>query len=111
MGDADPHIHVDVELHAGVTVRDLTSATFGKATDLPSHARTGCGGEVPYLMTSARPDSVTCLPCREFAHRRYLELADYAESLSGRPVFSGVDLRAQAKRAAVEYRALASRFV
>jgi hypothetical protein len=110
MADADPHIHVDVKLHADVAVRDVTAATFSLAADLPSHARTGCGTEVPYMMTSARPDSVTCLSCRQFAHRRYLELAGSAETFGNQPVFSGVDLREQAKLAAVEYRELASRF-
>jgi hypothetical protein len=79
MTPPDPHIHVDVKLHADVAVREVTAATFGLVGDLPSRATTGCGQDVPYAMTSAEPRTVTCLPCREYARRRYLELADSVE--------------------------------
>jgi hypothetical protein len=34
-------------------------------------------------MTSPRPESVTCLACREHAHREYLRLAEQIERLRG----------------------------
>lgn len=109
MSEPDPHIHVDVDLHADAEVRTRMSATFGIAGDLPSHAGTGCGRQVPYAMTSTRPDTVTCLPCREYAQRRYVELAAYVESLS-RSVGTDVHLRAQAARATGQYRQIAGQF-
>jgi hypothetical protein len=99
----DPHIHVDVKLHADVATRGITAAAFGLAGDLPSRATTGCGLDVPYAMTSTEPRAVTCLPCREYARRRYLELAESAERFG----CSGLDLGA---RAAAGYRELARGF-
>jgi hypothetical protein len=107
--EADPHIHVDVNLHADVTVRDMMSATFGLVGDLPTHASTGCGLQVPYAMTSMRPENVTCLACREHAHRRYLELAGYVGRLSQTPGTS-VGIRERAARAAEQYLDIARRF-
>jgi hypothetical protein len=104
----DPHIHVDVKLHADAAQRTMMAATFGLAGDLPSHATTGCGRRVAYAMTSVDPASVTCLPCREHAHRRFLELADQAEQLSRMP--GTVVDAGQAARAAARYRNLARRF-
>jgi hypothetical protein len=109
VGDADPHIHVDVDLHADVEMRHTLSATFGLVGDLPSHASTGCGLEVPYAMTSTRPDNVTCLACREYAERRYLELAAYVEQLSHTPG-TNVDIRQRAARATDQYLDIARRF-
>ncbi|GAA0908298.1 hypothetical protein GCM10009557_82940 [Virgisporangium ochraceum] len=103
MSPPDPHIHVDVKLHADVAVREMTAATFGLAGDLPSRATTGCGLDVPYAMTSTEPRTVTCLPCREYAHRRYLERAESAERFDQ----PGLDLGA---RAAAGYRDLARGF-
>jgi hypothetical protein len=60
-------------------------------------------------MTSTRPGNVTCLPCREYAHRRYLELAAYVESLSRSPG-TDVPIKAQAARAVGQYRHLAGQF-
>ena len=60
-------------------------------------------------MTSTRPDNVTCLPSREYAQRRYLELAAYAESLS-RSVGTDVPLREQAARATEQYRRIAGQY-
>lgn len=107
MSHTDPHIHVDVKLHADVDVRNVTAGAFGLVGSLPARAATGCGIEVPYAMTSTRPQTVTCLPCREYAHRRYLELAASIEE------FAGVtpELGRRSAAAAVEYRALARRFV
>jgi hypothetical protein len=109
VAEFDPHIHVDVDLHAEVTVRHMMSATFGLVGDLPSHASTGCGLQVPYAMTSTRPDSVTCLACREYAQRRYLELAAYVERVSHTPG-TEVRLSEQAARATGQYLDIARRF-
>ncbi|GIJ46013.1 hypothetical protein Val02_28990 [Virgisporangium aliadipatigenens] len=103
------HTHVDADLHSEVAVRNLTAATFGLVGSLPAQATTGCGIRVPYVETSTEPDSVTCPPCREYAHRRYLELADYvvrATDIPGTPP----DLRARAARARTEYQELAGRY-
>ena len=108
MGDADPHIHVDVKFHADVTARDLLASTFGLAADLPPAVTTGCGLRVPHAMTSAHPANVTCLACRDFAHRHHLHLADQLEHLSRMP---GTAVTPdQAAAAAARYRDLARRF-
>jgi len=87
----------------------MTAATFGIVGDIPARASTGCGLQVPYVMTSTRPDNVTCLACREFAQRRYLELAAYVEQVTRAPG-TGIDLRERAARAAEEYLDIARRF-
>jgi hypothetical protein len=86
MSETDPHIHVEQKvLDAGPTVRNLVSSMLGRATDAPSVVTTGCGLRVPYAMTSPRPESVTCLACREHAHREYLRFADQIERLDPMP--------------------------
>lgn len=66
MSENDPHIHVELSvIHAEAATRDILAATFGLAGDLPSEVSTGCGVQVPYAMTSSRPENVTCLACRE----------------------------------------------
>ncbi|MEU7524691.1 hypothetical protein AB0A74_03055 [Saccharothrix sp. NPDC042600] len=86
MSETDPHIHVERKvLDAGPTVRNLVSSMLGRVTDAPSVTTTGCGLRVPYAMTSPRPESVTCLACREHAHREYLRLADRFERLGPTP--------------------------
>jgi hypothetical protein len=107
VSEPDPHIHVDVRLHADVATRAIMASTFGLAGDLPARAATGCGLDVPYVMTSTEPGAVTCLACREYAHRRYLELAVEVDGLGRAP---GVDLGRQAATAAAAYRDLARRF-
>ncbi|MDY7091285.1 MAG: hypothetical protein SYR96_40185 [Actinomycetota bacterium] len=105
----DPHTHLDADLHAEVGRRSMPASTFGLAADLPSHATTGCELQVPYATTSTDPAKVTCLPCREFAHRRYLELADYVRRVAATPGMSP-EFLAQSGRAAEQYRELARRF-
>lgn len=103
------HTHVDADLHAEVSARHTLSATFGKVGSLPAEAMTGCGIRVPYAETATDPGAVSCPDCRDYAHRRYLELADYvvrATDIPGTPP----DLRAQAARARVEYQELAGRY-
>jgi hypothetical protein len=109
MGEADPHIHVEQKvLEAGPTVRNLISSMLGRATDAPRVVTTGCGIRVPYAMTSPRPESVTCLACREHAHREYLRLADQFERLGPLP---GMNITGdQVAEAAERLRDLAMRF-
>ena len=109
MDDFDPHIHVDAALHADIHTRGMMAATFGLAADLPSHATTGCGLRVPYVTTSTAPSKVTCLACREYAHRRYRELADNVKRVTGAPGV-GAEIRARSARAVEEYLDLARRF-
>lgn len=108
MSDADPHIHVEKTPHASAATRNLLASTFGLAADLPTSVITGCGMRVAYAMASSHPERVTCLACREHAHREHLRLADEVERLSRMP---GTDLDSdQAARAADHYRAIARQF-
>lgn len=105
----DPHIHVDAKVaRSGAAVRDLTASVFGLAGDLPAHVEAGCGQRVPYAMTSAVPEKVTCLPCREHARVEHLRLADGIEGIGGMP--GSVVGAADAGLAARRYRDLAERF-
>lgn len=109
MSRTDPHIHVEQKVvRATSDVRGLIASTLGRVPDAPSVVTTGCGHQVPYAMTSARPESVTCLACREHAHREYLSLADQVESLSRMP---GMTITGdQAATAVARLRDLAKRF-
>jgi hypothetical protein len=109
MDGVDPHIHVE----RGVTrddarTRNLLAGTFGLVGDLPETAATGCGVRVPYAMTSPRPESVTCLACREHARAEHTHLAGEIERLGGMP--GSVITGAQAGQAAEHHRDLARRF-
>jgi hypothetical protein len=84
MSEGDPHIHVDTKLHADAAGRMLLADAFGLVGDLPTSVETGCGLRVPYAMTSARPESVTCLACRQFAAEQHLEAAEQALRLAKR---------------------------
>ncbi|MDQ7905074.1 hypothetical protein RB614_11130 [Phytohabitans sp. ZYX-F-186] len=109
MDEGDPHIHVERRVvRADAAVRNLLASTFGLVADAPSTVTTGCGRRVPYAMTSPRPESVTCLACREHAHREHLRFADELEGL-GRMAGSVVtpDRAAEAAR---HHRDLAARF-
>jgi len=109
MSEGDPHIHVEVDvIHADAAVRNTLASLFGLAADLPSVVTTGCGLEVPYAMTSPEPTSVTCLACREHAHRRHLRYAEDVERLGWLPGSTFSD--AQASQAADKHRELAKRF-
>jgi hypothetical protein len=106
---ADPHVHVDVNvIHGEAATRNMLASTFGLAGDLPTVVMTGCGLRVPYAMTSPRPESVTCLACRQYGHDHCLRLADQAgrpAAIPGSQVSPG-----QAVQAAARYRDLARRF-
>ncbi|MET9352894.1 hypothetical protein ABZY14_07725 [Streptomyces sp. NPDC006617] len=109
MSGNDPHIHVESKVPAGdAAVRNVLASAFGLAADLPGAVTTGCGLRVPYAMTSARPDRVTCLACREHARREHLRFADEVERLSRMPGSAiGAD---RGKLAADGQRDLAQRF-
>ncbi|HJP76890.1 MAG TPA: hypothetical protein VJ914_21660 [Pseudonocardiaceae bacterium] len=109
MGEADPHIHVEQNvLASGPSVRNLMSSMLGRVPDAPSVVTTGCGARVPYAMTSARPESVTCLACRAHASREYLRSADQIERLGPLP---GMTVTSDQMANAVErLRDLAKRF-
>jgi hypothetical protein len=109
MSEADPHIHVEQRvLEAGPAVRNVISSMLGRVADRPSVVTTGCGRRVPLAMTSPRPESVTCLACREHAHEEYLRLADQIEQLGPAP---GMNITpGQVADAAERLRDLARRF-
>jgi hypothetical protein len=108
VGDTDPHIHVDVKFHGDLIARDRLASTFGLVADSPATVTTGCDRQVPLAMTSMRPESVTCLACREFARRQHLRLADQMDDLGRMP---GIAITPdQATQAAARYRDLARRF-
>jgi hypothetical protein len=111
MSEIDPHIHVEQKvLEAGPTVRNLISSMLGRATDAPSVVTTGCGLQVPYAMTSPRPECVTCLACREHAQSEYSRFADQVEHL-GRSPMPGVNITDDQMAEAVKrIRELAKRF-
>jgi hypothetical protein len=111
MSQTDPHIHVEQNvLEAGPAVRNLISSMLGRVTDAPSVVTTGCGLRVPYAMTSPRPESVTCLACRDHAHREYLRFAGHVERLGQGPT-PGLTIAAdQVAEAVARLRDLAKRF-
>ena len=80
----DPHIHVEKTPLPGfghAAMRDLIARATGLTGDLPKTVGTGCGRRRPLTMTSMVPERVTCLACREYARRRYLDEAESAELL------------------------------
>jgi hypothetical protein len=111
MSETDPHIHVEQKvLEAGSAARNLISSMLGRAIDAPSVVTTGCGLEVPYAMTSPRPECVTCLACREHAQAECLRFADQVERL-GRGPMPGVNITGdQVAEAVKRVRELAKRF-
>jgi len=109
MDEIDPHIHVERRvLRSGPDIRNLMSSMLGRVPDSPSVVTSGCGLDVPYAMTSARPESVTCLACREHASREYRAVAEQVEHLGSLP---GMNVTAGQMASAVErLRDLAKRF-
>lgn len=109
MGATDPHIHVEQRvLNAGPDFRNVMSSVLGRVPDAPSVVTTGCGLDVAYAMTSSRPESVTCLGCREHASREYWAFAEQVERLGS---LTGMNVTASQMASAVErLRDLAKRF-
>ncbi|MEU6139422.1 hypothetical protein ABZ848_03580 [Streptomyces sp. NPDC047081] len=110
MDGTDGHIHVDARmLLDNAAVRGMLARTFDLVGDSPTVVTSGCGLEVPYAMTSRRPESVTCLPCREHAAREHLRQAEQLDRLGGAP---GVHVpEDQVRQAAARLRSLARRFM
>jgi hypothetical protein len=80
----DPHVHVErtpVPGFGNAAMRDLITRATGLACDLPKTVGTGCGRRRPIAATSLVPEHVTCLACREYAHRQHLDQAESAELL------------------------------
>lgn len=109
MDGTDPHVHTEARVLRGeAAVRNVMASTFGLAGDLPGAVTTGCGVEVPYAMTSARPDKVTCLACREHAGREHLRAVEEIENISRMP--GSVVGPSEGRQATERHRALADRF-
>ncbi|WP_433362058.1 hypothetical protein ACQPZX_29665 [Actinoplanes sp. CA-142083] len=101
------HIHVEKNLNRNAAARGMLAATFGLVADSPATVTTGCGLTVAYAMTSAQPEKVTCLPCRDHAARWHLAAAADMRLLSpGSTAFTSRDLLA----AAAHHREQARRF-
>ena len=101
--------HVEQRVTRGdARVRNLLAGTFGLVGDVPATAVTGCGLRVPYAMTSPRPESITCLACREHGRAQHLRLAEQIERLGSMP--GAVITGAEAGRLAEHHRDLAGRF-
>lgn len=104
----DPHVHVDARLGSGAATRNVLASTFGLVGNLPTEVQTGCGRRSPLATTSPTPESVTCLPCREYAAEQHRRLADLVSDLGQSP---GSPVEASdAARAAAHHRDLARRF-
>ncbi|MEU9055986.1 hypothetical protein AB0D37_37290 [Streptomyces sp. NPDC048384] len=109
MDGVDPHIHVgQSETGYDARVRNLLAGTFGLVGDLPETVATGCRLRVPYAMTSPRPESVTCLACREHARAEHLSLAEQTARLGGMP--GSTITGAQVAEVVKHHRDLARRF-
>ncbi|WP_433795361.1 hypothetical protein [Actinoplanes sp. CA-252034] len=105
----DPHIHVESGgLRYRAAQRNLLASTFGLISELPAEVTTACGVRVPFVMTSAEPNAVTCLPCRKHAAEQHRRFADQVAELGPAPSSPLSDL--DATRAAAAHRDLARRF-
>ena len=79
------HVHIGSDLNLSGAARNLVASTFDLATDLPGKVTAGCELRVQMGSTSRLPETVTCLRCREYAHRGYLAYADNIERLGPIP--------------------------
>ena len=106
------HIHVEARvLEAGAPFRNLIAQTMGRAVDAPTTVTTGCGVDVPYAQTSTRPESVTCLPCRDHARTAYTRFAEQFERMGGGGALAGMNVTAdQIAAGARRLRELADRY-
>jgi hypothetical protein len=79
----DPYVHAERTPAPGfghVAMRSIITAAVGLVPDLPKTVGTGCGVRLPLAMTSTRPESITCLPCREWARAEYRTWAGMAHA-------------------------------
>lgn len=82
----DPHVHVERTSFPGFTharMRELITTATSLTGDLPKTVGTGCGRRRPGAATSAVPERVTCLACREYARAELIRYAEMAEALLG----------------------------
>ena len=93
----NPHIHVERNLNRDAAARGMLARTFGLVGDAPAKVTTGCGLTVAYAMTSVRPESVTCLACREHAVQWHLTAAAQMQRLAPGTGFTTRDLLAAAE--------------
>ncbi|MFE0026729.1 hypothetical protein [Amycolatopsis sp. NPDC059021] len=100
MDEIDLHVHIGKDLNGDAAVRGMVASTFGLAGDLPGVVTTGCGLRVPRAKTSALPERVTCLACREHAVREHLGRADQIERLAGLP---GTDISGAHARSVADW--------
>jgi hypothetical protein len=78
----DPHIHVEKDVFfPQAMVQKVVSETTGIVVPLPKTITTGCGRRRPFGKTSATPDMVTCLACREYARELFGHAAHMARSV------------------------------
>jgi len=101
-------IHIDTKLRSDLAVREMLAATFRLVASVPATVTTGCGQQVPLAMTSGNPGVVTCLPCRTYAEREHLRLADEVERLGLMP--GSVVAADSVDAAATKHRQLAAKF-
>jgi hypothetical protein len=115
----DPYMHAERTPAPGfghAAMRLIITEATGLVPDLPKTVGTGCGRRRPLTSTSTRPESITCLPCREWAREQYLmwagmahaaaEVAEAEPRAAVAAKTTPADLRAEAQT----YRALAARF-
>jgi hypothetical protein len=105
----DPHIHVEAGvLRFRAAERHILASVFGLVGELPAEVTSACGLRTPFAMTSAEPDTVTCLPCREHAAEQHRRFADQVGTLGAGPAspLGGTD----AAHAAAAHHDIARRF-
>jgi hypothetical protein len=79
----DPYVHAEKTPAPGfghAAMRSIITEAIGLVPDLPKTVGTGCGRRRPIASTSTRPESITCLPCREWAREQYLMWAGMAHA-------------------------------
>jgi hypothetical protein len=116
----DPHIHVEKTPTPGfgqAQMRALITKATGLAVSATKTVGTGCGKRRPYAMTSAMPERVTCLACREWARAEQIKCAEMAEALLGyddpdtrQALATAHTTREELAAQARQHRAMAARF-
>jgi hypothetical protein len=115
----DPHIHAEKTPMPGfghASLRAIITEATGLVPDLPKTVSTGCGVRRPIAMTSARPEAITCLACRDWARAEYLTWAGMARAAAElaeampRAAIAAKTTPAELLDEERTYRALAARF-